>query len=209
MGAQRRRYDSSGRQAEATARQERVVDAAKRLFMEDGYAATTIARIATEAEVSPEFIYANFGNKRELLLRVHQIAVLGDLDASPLVERESARALLQATSQEEQFRLGARLAREVYERSAAIWRMIDLAASVDPEIEVLRRERERQRFADATVFVKAVAALGPLRFETAELTDIVYALSSPDVFLLLVEDRNWSPERYERWLATALLDNLS
>jgi AcrR family transcriptional regulator len=209
MGStERRRYDSSGRQAEAAARRARTVEAAHRLFIERGYAGTTIAQIADEARVSPELIYASFGSKKELLLQVHQATVVGDVDEIPLAERHAARTIRKEASQERQCRLGARLAREVYERSAAIWHLIDEAAAVDPEIEPLRRERERQRFEDVRTLVEATARLGTLRYETPVAIDITYALSSPDVFLLLVEDRQWSPDDYENWLATALIDNL-
>jgi AcrR family transcriptional regulator len=204
-----RRYDSSGRRADASARRGRIVDAARRLFAERGYAVTTIDQIAREAGVSPELIYSSFGNKKELLFKVHETAVVGDDEDIPLAQRGAARAIRDEKSQDSQCRFGARLAREVYERSATTWRMIDEAASADPDIQPLRRQREKQRFEDVRTLVEAVASLGVLRHETPVATDIVYALSSPDVFLLLVEDRNWSPDDYESWLAAALMDTLT
>lgn len=209
MGAtERRRYDSSGRLAEAAARRARIVEAARRLFIERGYASTTIAQIAEGAGVSAELIYASFGTKKELLFKVHEAALAGDTEEIPLLQREVARAIQEETSQERQCRLGARFAREVLERSAVIWRLTDQAAAADPEIESLRRERERQRFEDIEALVAAVARLGPLRYEVPIAVDITYALSGPDVYLQLVRDRQWSPEQYENWLATALMDNL-
>jgi AcrR family transcriptional regulator len=205
----RRRYDNSGRRADASARRRRILEAARRLFAERGYAATTIAHIAKEAGVSQELIYSSFGNKRELLFKMHETVVVGDDEDIPLAQRGAAIAIRDEKSQESQCRLGARLAREVFERSATIWRMIDEAVSADPEIQPLRRQREQQRFEDVRALVEAVASLGALRYETPVATDIVYALSSPDVYLLLVEDRNWSPDHYERWLAAALMDNLA
>src|SRR5919106_1754634 len=164
--SERRRYDSSGRLAEAAARRARMVEAARRLFIAHGYGSTTIAQIAEEAGVSAELIYASFGTKKALLFKVHEAALAGDTEEIPLLQRELARAIQEETSQ------------------------------------------ERQRFEDIEALVAAVARLGPLRHEVPIAGDIIYALPGPDVYLQLVRDRQWSPEQYENWLATALMDNL-
>ena len=34
-----------------------------------------------------------------------------------------------------------------------------------------------------------------------EAADVLWATNSPELYTLLVEERGWSPPRYERWLA--------
>src|SRR3954469_9619333 len=88
----KRKYDSSRRQAQARETQRQVVQGARRLFIERGYAGTTIEQIAQEAGVATETIYATFSNKRAVLARLVQVSVVGDEKDVPLLEREGPQA---------------------------------------------------------------------------------------------------------------------
>src|SRR5690554_89424 len=88
----RRGYDASGRQAEAGARRRRVIDSARELFLERGFAATSIADVAEAASVSPQMIYASFGGKAGILAGVVDLTAGGDDDNVLLRERPASVA---------------------------------------------------------------------------------------------------------------------
>lgn len=84
------------------------------------------------------------------------------------------------------------------------------AADADPAAAALLAEHTRQRRDGQARIAHALAAAGALRTDLTEIdaADIVYTLMSPEVYRLLTDDRGWSPERYERWLADALITQL-
>src|SRR5436189_6282243 len=86
-----RRYDGSRRQADAIARQQRTAEAATRLFLEQGYGATSIGDIARTADVSPQFVYAAFESKAGVLARAVDFAIAGDTADLTIAERAEAR----------------------------------------------------------------------------------------------------------------------
>src|SRR6516162_7834592 len=100
----------------------------------------------------------------------------------------------------------ARIGRELMDRSSAIQHVLATAAQVDPEAAELLAEIRRQRYTGQSRIVAALDALGALDpgLDTAEATDIVYALLSPEVHRILTEERGWPADRYERWIARSL-----
>ena len=83
----RRAYDSSKRVERARSTQRTILDVARAAFVDQGYAATTLADIATAAGVSVETIYKAFGNKPGLVKRIVDIAIVGDDEPRSLEER--------------------------------------------------------------------------------------------------------------------------
>src|SRR6185436_2535194 len=89
----RRPYDAGRRREAALVRRAAVIDASRRLFLRDGFARTTVARIAADAGVSEETVYKTFGNKIALVRAIREQALAG---AGPVhAERRSDR--MQAT----------------------------------------------------------------------------------------------------------------
>ena len=83
-----------GRRArKAMATRHRVLDAAETLFVRDGYAATTIASVAEEADVAVQTVYAVFGTKRAILSELLAVRVAGDDDAIPVQGRGPWQAI--------------------------------------------------------------------------------------------------------------------
>jgi hypothetical protein len=70
-----------------------VIASARALFIERGFAATTIADVAQTANVSTQFIYAAFGGKRGLLAKVVDWTLVGDDEPIPMVQRPSIIAI--------------------------------------------------------------------------------------------------------------------
>src|SRR4051794_23313828 len=102
-----RQYDSSARQAEARSRRSTIVAAAARLFVENGYAETTIARVAAEAGVSAQLVYAAFGGKAGLLAGALDLVAAGDEQPMLLRDRPEALALMEIRDPRERLRAAA------------------------------------------------------------------------------------------------------
>src|SRR4051812_6078581 len=144
----RRPYDSAGRLAAAQARRDRVVEAASRLFLRDGFAATTIERIANEARVSEETIYKVFGNKNGLVRALRDRALAG---AGPVhAERRSDR--MQASERDPRaiIRHWGVLTMEVAPRVGPVLLLVREAAASDPESARLLEEMDAARLTRMT-----------------------------------------------------------
>jgi AcrR family transcriptional regulator len=195
----RRRYRSPLREQQAHQTRAALLAAATRLFTSRGWAATGMRDIAREAGVATETLYAHFSSKAGLLQRVIDIAVVGDEAAVPLADRPEFAALGQG-SRAERIAAAARLVAAVNVRTAGFAKVLREAAPTDEAMaEVLEATRERQR-RDVAVGVELVIGRRPSVAER----DGVWALLSPEVYLLLGDTSGWSQEQYEAWLAETL-----
>ena len=204
--AVKRRYDNSRRQAQVRATRLKVIEAAKRLFIEHGYPATTIEAIAEAADTPLPTLYRLFGSKRALLAAVLDTSFGGDDRPVAFGDRPAARAALAEPDPATMVNAFARIARELMDRSSAIQHVLATAAQVDADAAELRAEIHRQRYTGQSRIVAALEARGALDpdLDTAEAADIVYAVMSPDVHRILTAERGWPADRYERWIARSL-----
>ena len=196
-----------GRRArKALVTRHRVLDAAETLFVRDGYAATTIASIAGEADVAVQTVYAVFGNKRAILSELLAVRVVGDNDAIPLPSREQWQAIEREPDPRRQLLLLAALATQIGNRIGGLYQVLAGAAGSDPEIAELYRYQQRARYSDQQRLAGSLAANGALRegLSEATATDIMWAIANPNTHHALVSERGWTPEAYERWLAHML-----
>ncbi len=202
----RRRYDSSGRRLQAQQNRDRVLVVARRLFVEQGYAPTSMAQVAAEAGVSSRTVFAAFESKANLLKAILDTAVVGDSAELPLHERPAMRAVHEApTAQEAVERLADAFA-GVVERVYSVYAVVHGAAAVDPEIAALEQTLEAQRLAGAAKLAGTLAD----RFGITDpagidhIRDAVWALGSPLQYGLLVRGRGWTLQQYRDWTARAL-----
>jgi AcrR family transcriptional regulator len=204
--AVKRRYDNSRRQAQARATRLRVIEAAKRMFTEHGYPATTIEAIAEAADTPLPTLYRLFGSKRALLAAVLDTSFGGDDEPVAFGDRPAVRAAREETDPVRMVNAFARVVREFMERSSAILHVLATAAQVDADAAGLLDEIRRQRHTGQSRIVTALDASGALdpSLDKAEAADIVYALLSPDVHRVLTVERGWPADRYERWVARSL-----
>ena len=202
----KRPYDNSRRQAQVRAARLQVIEAAKRLFVEHGYPATTIEAIAEAADTSLPTLYRLFGSKRALLAAVLDTSFGGDDQPIAFADRPAVRAAQSEPDPVKMVNVFARIAREFMERSSAIQHVLVTAAHVDAEAAGLLIEIRRQRHAGQSRIVTALDATGALdpALGKSEAADIVYALLSPDVHRILTVERGWPADRYERWIARSL-----
>jgi AcrR family transcriptional regulator len=204
--AVKRPYDNSRRQAQARATRLKVIEAAKRLFTDCGYPATTIEAVADAADVPLPTVYRLFGSKRALLTAVLDVSFGGDDQPIAFGDRPAIRAARDETDPAKMVTAFARIARELMDRTSAIQHVLATAAQVDPDAAELLAETRRQRHAGQSRIVAALDARGALGPgpDTAEAADIVYALMSPEVHRILTVERGWPADRYERWIARSL-----
>ena len=184
----------------------RIVEAAAKLFVERGYAGTTIEAVAGEADVAVETVYARFKNKRNLLQAFLDTSIVGDTEPVPVLERPEAKAILDATDQREQVRLAAGISRGILERNAAVQAVIRTAIAVSPELVALADEDEARRKATQRAFVEALSSRGPLRdgMSVADAVETLAGLANPENYAYLVGRRGWTPARFQRWLEESL-----
>jgi len=199
----KRAYRSQRRQQQAEQTRGRILDAAGDLFVAGGFAATSVAAIASRAEVSAETVYQSFGSKPALLDAVVRRAARLGQDA-PIPEQAGPQAVAAALDQREQLRLFAADVVRRLERVGPLIAVVDAAAPGEPAIAELQRGLDRARRAGLTEFVDALSAHGPLAVDRTVAIDTVWALASPDLQQLLRHRRGWSRTAYVAWLADSL-----
>jgi AcrR family transcriptional regulator len=199
----KRRYDSSRRQEQAAATRTAILEAARRLFEQDGYAATTMAAIAAEAGVSLKTVYVAFDTKPGVLRGLWHLMLRGDQIDVPVGERPWYREVLDEPDPERQLRLNARNSRIVKQRAAMLLDVFRGAAPSDPDIKELWTRVQTEFYDNQRVIVESLAAKDALApgLDVTRATDILWTLNHPNQWQLLVVDRGWTPVEYERWFA--------
>jgi AcrR family transcriptional regulator len=187
-----------------------VVDAARSLFLERGYGATTIEAMSALSDVPPATVYRLFSSKRGILKALLDVSIVGDDEAVPLADRPHVRSLLGDPDPKNQLVGFVGITAQVNSRTAPIYRILVSAAASDPDAAALLDELTQERHQGQRLVARALARTHALRPELRErdAADIIHALMSPEVYRLLVVDRGWRPERYERWLTEILIDQL-
>ena len=187
-----------------------VIDAARTLFLERGYGATTIDAISALSDVPPATVYRLFSTKRGILKALLDISIGGDNDAVPMADRPPVRSLLADPNPKNMVAGFVGIAAQVNSRTAAIYRILVSAAASDPDAATLLDDLTRQRQEGQGRVARALARAHALRptLRERDAGDIIHALVSPEVYGLLVVDRGWPLERYETWLTETLVDQL-
>jgi AcrR family transcriptional regulator len=201
-GSERRGYDNSRRQAQARATRSRVIAAARDLFVERGYPATSIEAVAEAADVAPATVYRLFGSKRELLKAIIDVGSGGDDRPIPFNERPEVVALLNEPDPIRCVEGFARLASEMGQRLDPIYEVVEAAAAVDSDSAELLSLMREQRFVGQGRIARALADRKALRkgMSLSQAHDAIYALFSPELRRVLLADRGWSPSAYAKWL---------
>jgi AcrR family transcriptional regulator len=200
----RRPYHSPARRRQAEQTRARILAAARDLFRSAGYATTTIDAIASSAQVSAKTVEAAFGSKRGVLL------ALVDPLASAGPPRDLVDRIRAADDPMDRLRLVAELTRRSYERSVPEFELMRGAAAVAPEVSAVAQQVESRRRANQARLAAYLDERGVLRSDLAldEATDIIWALTSYDVYRALIGERRWPPDRYQAWLAATLAATL-
>jgi AcrR family transcriptional regulator len=203
--AKKRIYDSRSRKEAARLTRQSILEAARGIFLDKGYAATTMPAIAQAAGVSLDTVYETVGKKPALFRLLIEMALSGEDRAVPADEREYVRAIRAETDAARKLRIYAAALRSIQEQLAPLFRVLQGAAPLDPELAALWQSISQRRAQNMRLFAADLAATGRLRrhlsVETA--ADIIWSMNAPEFYLLLVEQRGWSAQEFEEWLVDA------
>jgi AcrR family transcriptional regulator len=208
--AVKRSYSSPRRAAQASRTRESIRTAAGRLFVHQGYVATTLAEVAREASVSERTVYAAFPSKAALFQHVLGVAIVGDEERVALADRPESRSLLVQDDAH------ALLTEVVSQATALLERAGDLimvsveAAGADPDMRAAADAGSEATYAHHLSLTRRLAQLAGLRpgMTARTAADLMYTLGSPHVHHLLRRQRGWSRSRYQTWLEATLKDQL-
>ncbi|NDL56843.1 TetR/AcrR family transcriptional regulator [Phytoactinopolyspora mesophila] len=192
---------SNKRSEKAKATRARIIEAARELFLERGYGATPLQEIADRAGVAVQTIYFVFGNKRTLLKELVDVTVAGDHEPTATTERPWFHSVLDAETADEQLRIHVHGSREVLERVAPLVQMVDTAAATDADVAEMWPADQRPRYEVQDAAAQALVTKPGARPDiTAEhAADILFAVLSTEMFLLLVHIRHWTADQWEQW----------
>lgn len=202
--AQKRPYQSPIRQARADKTQMLIVNAARKLFLAQGYAETTLDAIAAEAGVATPTLYATFGSKKGILSAILHRAKFG------AAYQEIVRQAKEVADPIERVRLIAKTTRQIYQSEQTEAGLLQSAGLLVPELMTLAQGSENRRFETQTMNAQMLAKSGALLRGVSEskARDVLWALTSRELYTSLVGDRSWHPDDYERWLANLLIASL-
>jgi TetR/AcrR family transcriptional regulator of autoinduction and epiphytic fitness len=197
----KRPYDASRRQAQARQTRRTILAAAGRLFVDRGYAATTLAAVATEAGVAVQTVYAAFGNKRQLLSDLLDLSIAGDDEPVALPQRSFVKEINALADAR------AKLARYATHLSQTNARVADVlialagAATADADAAAIWRKNVEERQAGMAMFAAELISTGQTRpdLDAAAITDVLWLAMDVRNYDWLVRQRGWPTERYEDW----------
>lgn len=186
--------------------EERLLTAARELFVRDGYAATTLTAVADVARVGHRTVYVRFGTKAALLKRVVDVAVVGDQKPIPLSERDWAVAALDAPTLEDRIDVYTRGASELMGRIADV---IAVALQAERDEPLLAEAAQAGRLATRESLRRFVTKLregglinGAIDLEW--LVDTLGIIGQAQTYLLARQTLDWNPDDYRGWLRTTL-----
>jgi AcrR family transcriptional regulator len=202
----KRPYDSARRREQADVTRVRILDAAQRLFEDQGYGRTTIAAIAREAGVSAKTVHLAFDTKSGLLRAVWHRALRGERDDVPVPGQDWFAELMATRDPGEAVRRVARSSRIIKQRAAALMEV--LRTTDDPDVVELWTRIQTEFHAVQRRVTGHLAELGALNQDPDRAADVLWALNHPDVWQQLVVWRGWTPAEYEQWLADTIRSQL-
>lgn len=191
--------------AEQTRR--RILDAASDLFIESGYTGTTIESIAARADVAVETVYSRFRNKANLLETILEPAIVGSDDGRALFDQPAIDEIRDCRDQRTQLRLLAHFSRGILERTHTAHRILQTAAASDTKAADLQQRDNARRCEGQKVYIDMLLANGSLRagLTPGDAADTYSTLANPTTFAFLIQERGWTPDRFEQWLADSLI----
>jgi AcrR family transcriptional regulator len=198
----------AGRRREERARhkRQRVADAALRLFLERGYAATTIEAIARDAAVAPATVYQAFGTKQAILARILDVTIAGDAGPAALLDRDWVQQAGQHPDPRQRLALVIQHTAQVAARIAPIKEVMRDAAAADPAVRQLLREDDQRRYLTQQALVDLIIGAGSLRAgcDRDHAAATFFAIVNSHCYQLLARHLGWSPADWQQWLTTVL-----
>lgn len=201
----KRGYESEKRRAQSEATRQRILVTARALVVERGYRGTTIAELARRADVHVDTIYELVGRKPLILRELVERAISGtDRPLDPF-ERDYVQEITAEPDAGRKLDLYAAAMRRILSQLAPLFLALRDASATDPEAAQVWSQISDRRATNMRLLAADLLATGQLRggLSMDEVADTIWATNSPDLHRLLVQDRGWSPEHYQEWLANS------
>jgi AcrR family transcriptional regulator len=200
-GPVKRRYDATARRQSAARTRAAILDAARQLFTERGYTATSMTAIAERAGVALDTVYASAGRKPELARLLIETAISGTDQAVPAEQRDYVQRIRAAPDANTKIAIYASAITAIAPRMALVLGIIQQAGPEESDLARLWAEIAQRRAANMRLFVADLGATARLRLDPEQAADIVWATNAAELYQLLVGQRGWTPQRYEQFLA--------
>jgi AcrR family transcriptional regulator len=200
-----RRYDSTRRRQQALENRRAVLAAARRHFLADGYAATTLAAIAATAGVSVQTVTKAFANKAGVLKALFDTSVAGDDESVPMAERDLVRDITAEPDPVRKIAMYTEHLAATMPSVAPVQLLARDAAAADPGAAQVWAQTRRETLTAMTMFAEDLARTGRLRPSVDEARDVLWTYHAPELFELLVLERRWDAERYGVFLRDAFV----
>ena len=198
-----RTYDSARRARRAEQTRATILAAARALFVSQGYRRTTVQQIAERAGVNVDTIYHAVGRKPALMRELVETSISGGTAAVPAQQRAYVQAIREAVTAGEKIDLYAGAITAIQQRMAPIFVALRDAASTDESCGALWREISARRARNMLEFAADLRVTGELRedLDDQRVADIVWSMNAAEYWVLLVDERGWSPKEFESWIA--------
>ena len=199
----RRGYDTASRRQQSEATRRRILDAARCSIVERGYRSTTIRAIAADARVSVATVYELVGRKPEIVHELVELALSGTDQPIAGAERHYVTDMRVEPDAAKKLATYAAAITSIQGRLAPLFLALRDAADTEPDAAEVWADISRRRASNMRHVAEDIASTGQLRsgLSLDEAADTLWALNSPELYVLLTGERGWAPERFEHWLA--------
>ncbi len=201
---EKRPYHSLRRQRQAEETRQRILAAARELLISRGYARMTLEAIAEAAKVSPKTVSAVIGSKTAILAELVNPDAF-DTHIQPLLDQ-----LRTSREPAQRVELVVLITRRVYESLLSEFELLRTTGVVALELADIARQIETRRRQRQAYLIGDLHEQGVLRHDLSleEATDVLWSLTSYDLYRMLVVERRWEASHYESWLTTLLIEHL-
>jgi AcrR family transcriptional regulator len=204
----KRKYSSAVREEQAARTRTRILDAAAELFLERGYARTTMKDIAVQADVARDTVHAIFGSKARVLTALIDHRLVPDGSVTNVTQLPEALAIKAEVDQRKQIELFAKFIAGISTELRPVFEILRTASAVEPEMAKVFEEMDQFRMNNMQTYASWIAAHGPLRVSTRQAGQIIWALASLDVARMLCDELGWTESQHARWLSDTLVRTL-
>jgi AcrR family transcriptional regulator len=204
----KRKYSSAVREEQAARTRTRILDAAAELFLERGYARTTMKDIAVQADVARDTVHAIFGSKARVLTALIDHRLVPDGSVTNVTQLPEALAIKDEVDQSKQIELFAKFIASISTELRPVFEILRTASAVEPEMATVFEEMDQFRMNNMQTYASWIAARGPLRVSTRQAGEIIWALASLDVARMLCDELAWTESQHARWLSDTLIRTL-
>jgi TetR/AcrR family transcriptional regulator of autoinduction and epiphytic fitness len=186
-----------------------ILDAAAKLFVEPGYAATPLTAVAAEAGVAVQTVYAVFGNKRQLLSDLVDVTLAGDDEQVALPDRPFVAEIRSATGLRAKLARFARHLTETHARQAEVMLALAGAATADADAAAIWRKNLEERRRGMLMFAADLEVTGEVRLTRDDAADVLWLAQDIRNYDWLVRQRGWPTERFADWYVDSVSAALS